>query len=132
MLQQDEAEDFVVATGVTTEIRDIVRLTFEYLGVTLNFSGTEEDETGNIESIDESRLNELGIDPANLSVGKTIVSVDPRYYRPTEVELLIGDPSKANKKLNWKPKYDLQALVEDMVQSDLATMQKKSKRQSNS
>lgn len=132
MLQQETADDFVIATGVTTEIRDFVRMTFAHLGVELAFSGTEEDEVGTVASIDEGRLAEHGINSTNLPVGKTVVSVDPRYYRPTEVELLIGDASKANNKLNWKPKYDLQALVEEMVDSDLASMQKKSKQGSNS
>lgn len=124
MLQQDEPEDFVIATGVTTEVREFIRMAFEELGIDLEFSGKGVDEKGVIIDLREDRLTELGIDKNNLKLGMTVVQVDPRYFRPTEVELLIGDPTKANTKLNWKPKYTVQELVKDMVHSDLKLMRK--------
>ena len=124
MLQQDIAEDFVIATGVTTEVREFIRMAFEELGIDVEFSGKGVDEKGVIIDLREDRLSELKIDKQKLSLGSTIVKVDPRYFRPTEVELLIGDPTKANTKLNWKPKFTVQDLVKDMVHSDLKLMRK--------
>lgn len=124
ILQQDKPEDFVIATGVTTTVRDFVRLSFAELGVTIEFSGKDEQEKGVIIDRDDERLCELGINPEGIKLGQTVVKVDPRYYRPTEVDLLIGDPTKAQTKLKWKPKYDLQTLVSEMVHSDLHLMRK--------
>lgn len=124
ILQQDIAEDFVIATGVTTAVRDFVRLSFAELGIEVEFSGKGENEKGVIIDRDEDRLRELGINPDGIKLGETVVKVDPRYYRPTEVDLLIGDPTKAQTKLNWKPKYDLQMLVSEMVKADLHLMRK--------
>lgn len=124
ILQQDTPEDFVIATGVTTTVRDFVRLSFGELGVTIEFSGKDEQEKGVVIDRDDERLNELGIDPEGIKLGQTVVKVDPRYYRPTEVDLLIGDPTKAQTQLNWVPKYDLQMLVSEMVHSDLHLMRK--------
>ncbi|SKB80954.1 GDPmannose 4,6-dehydratase [Sphingobacterium nematocida] len=124
ILQQDVAEDFVIATGVTTTVRDFVQMSFAELGITVEFSGKDELEKGVIIDRDDNRLRELGIDPEGVKLGQTVVKVDPRYYRPTEVDLLIGDPTKAQTKLNWKPKYDLQMLVSEMVLSDLRLMRK--------
>lgn len=124
ILQQDIAEDFVIATGVTTTVRDFVRLSFAELGIEVEFSGKGENEKGVIIDRDEDRLRELGINPDGIKLGETVVKVDPRYYRPTEVDLLIGDPTKAQTKLNWKPKYDLQMLVSEMVKADLHLMRK--------
>ena len=124
MLQQEQAEDFVVATGITTRVREFVRMSFAELGIDLEFSGREESERGVIIDKDEARLKELGIDGEHLKFGQTVVLVDPKYYRPTEVDLLIGDPTKAQTKLGWKPKYDLQSLVNEMVLSDLQLMKK--------
>jgi GDPmannose 4,6-dehydratase len=124
MLQQEQAEDFVVATGITTRVREFVRMSFAELGIDLEFSGREESERGVIIDKDEARLKELGIDGEHLKFGQTVVLVDPKYYRPTEVDLLIGDPTKAQTKLGWKPKYDLQSLVNEMVLSDLHLMKK--------
>lgn len=124
ILQQDTPEDFVIATGVTTTVRDFVRLAFAELGIEIEFSGKGEQEKGVIIDIDEERLSELNIDKSLIKFGQTVVKVDPAYYRPTEVDLLIGDPTKANTKLGWTPKYDLQMLVTDMVQSDLHLMRK--------
>ena len=116
MLQQDEAEDFVIATGVTTTVRDFVRMAFKELGIELAFSGTGVEEVGVVASNTNPDIP--------LTVGTKVVEVDPRYFRPTEVELLIGDPKKANNKLNWIPKYDLEALVSEMVRSDMEVFKK--------
>lgn len=124
MLQQEVPEDYVIATGVTTTVRDFVRLAFAEVGVEVEFSGKGVQEKGVIIDADESRLNELGINPANIKFGQTVVKVDERYFRPTEVDLLIGDASKAQQQLGWKPKYDLAALVNDMVLADLQVMRK--------
>ncbi|GAA4903242.1 GDP-mannose 4,6-dehydratase [Mucilaginibacter defluvii] len=124
MLQQPEPLDFVIATGVTTTVRDFIRLAFAELGIEVEFSGRNENEKGVIIDLDEDRLTELNIDQAKLKFGQTVVKVDPKYYRPTEVELLIGDATKAREKLGWMPKYDLDALVADMVQADLLEVRK--------
>ena len=124
ILQQQKPEDYVIATGVSTTVRDFVKLAFEELGIEIQFSGKAENEKGVIINVDEKRCKELGIDADKLKLGTTVVKVDPKYYRPTEVDLLLGDPSKANKQLGWKPKYDLPALVQDMVLSDLNLMKK--------
>lgn len=124
ILQQEKPEDYVIATGVTTPVREFVKMSFKHVGVNIAFKGENEKEIGYVESLDESRLKELEISSCHLKVGQEIVAVDQRYYRPTEVDLLIGDPTKAQTKLNWKPKYDLPALVEDMMQGDLKLMQK--------
>ncbi len=124
ILQQEKAEDFVIATGVTTSVREFVKMSFAELGIEVEFSGKDEQEKGVIIDIDEERCIELGINPAALKFGQTIVKVDTKYFRPTEVDLLIGDPTKSNTKLNWKPKYDLPALIKEMVLSDLHLMKK--------
>ena len=116
ILQQDIPEDFVLATGITTEIRDFVKLTFEEVGAEIEFKGSGINETGIIKSVD-------GRYP-DLKTGKEVINIDPRYFRPTEVELLIGDPSKANSKLGWIPEYDLKSLVKDMISNDLKLMKK--------
>ncbi|MES2561044.1 MAG: GDP-mannose 4,6-dehydratase [Bacteroidota bacterium] len=124
ILQQEKPEDYVIATGVTTPVREFVKMSFKDVGITLAFKGKDENEIGFVESIDETRLKELEISSCHLKVGQEIVAVDQRYYRPTEVDLLIGDPTKAQTKLNWKPKYDLPALVKDMMKGDLKLMKK--------
>lgn len=124
ILQHDTPEDFVVATGITTTVRDFVKLSFAEAGISLEFSGTAEAEEGKISSIDTDKAKAFGIDPAQIKVGQVVVKVDPKYYRPTEVELLIGDGTKAQELLNWKPKYSLQALVQDMMESDFKAMKK--------
>ncbi|PIK14706.1 GDP-mannose 4,6-dehydratase [Halobacteriovorax sp. JY17] len=115
MLQQDTPEDFVLATGITTTIRDFIHKAFGELGIELEFEGSGVEEVGKVRKCTGD---------FKLEVGAEVVHVDPRYFRPTEVELLIGDPTKAQKKLGWKPKYDLDSLVKEMVQSDLKLMQK--------
>jgi GDPmannose 4,6-dehydratase len=124
MLQQDKAEDFVIATGVTTTVRDFIKMAFYELGIEIEFSGKNEHERGVIIDIDEQKAIQLGLNLDALRFGQTVVKVDAKYYRPTEVDLLIGDATKAFEKLGWKPKYDLQALVTDMMQSDLHLVKK--------
>lgn len=110
MLQQDKAEDFVIATGVTTTVRDFVKLAFIEAGIELEFKGSGINEVGVVKKC---------ISNYKLPEGKEVVCVDPKYFRPTEVDLLLGDPSKANSKLGWKPKHDLKSIVQDMMKSDL-------------
>ncbi|MCZ2140041.1 MAG: GDP-mannose 4,6-dehydratase [Bacteroidia bacterium] len=124
ILQQDKPEDYVIATGVTTTVRDFVTMAFAEVGIKLAFKGEQEKEVGYIDAIDKSILEKSEIKDCTLQIGQEVVAVDPRYYRPTEVELLIGDPTKAHTKLGWKPKFNLAALVEDMMQSDLKLMKK--------
>lgn len=124
MLQQDKAEDYVIATGVTTTVRDFVRMAFAELGIEVEFSGKDEAEKGVIIDCDEARLRELDIPVENIKLGQTVVKVDAKYFRPTEVDLLIGDPTKAHTQLGWTPKYDLSMLLKDMVNSDLQLMRK--------
>lgn len=111
ILQQEKPEDYVIATGITTHVRDFVRMAFAECGVELEFSGSGASEKATVVSCSNAKFQ--------LPKGKVVVEVDPQYYRPTEVELLIGDPKKAMTQLNWKPKYDLAALVKEMVQSDV-------------
>ncbi|WP_051199997.1 GDP-mannose 4,6-dehydratase [Flavobacterium subsaxonicum] len=121
ILQQDVAEDYVIATGVTTYIRDFVTMSFAEVGITLRFEGEAENETGTVASINEQVYTAATGQPVYEGLlGKTIVKVDPAYYRPTEVDLLIGDPTKSKTQLGWKPQYDLAALCKEMVASDVA------------
>ncbi len=122
--QYETAEDWVVATGITTSVRDFVKMAFEDVGIGLEFRGSEENEKAVISGIDAERMKFLDLNPDSFKTGKEIVAVDPRYYRPTEVDLLIGDPTKVQQKLGWKPKYDLKALVNDMMKGDLKLMKK--------
>jgi len=124
MLQQDVAEDFVIATGVTTTVREFIKMAFLELGIEIEFSGKDIGERGVIIDMDQEKITELGLNADALRFGQTVVKVDPAYFRPTEVDLLIGDATKARTKLGWMPKYDLQALVSDMVQSDLHLVKK--------
>jgi GDPmannose 4,6-dehydratase len=124
ILQQEKPEDYVIATGITTTVRDFVKMSFAELGIEIEFSGKDEQERGVIIDLDEDKLFEMNINKENLHLGSTLVKVDPEYFRPTEVDLLLGDPTKAKTKLGWNPKYDLQALVKDMVHSDLQLMKK--------
>ena len=124
ILQQEKAEDFVIATGKTTEIREFVKMAFAHAGVILDFKGSGVDEIGFVSEINADTLEKQTGKKCHLSIGQEVVFVDPKYFRPTEVDLLIGDPTKSNEKLGWKPKYDLPALVEDMMNSDIRLMQK--------
>jgi len=112
ILQQNEPEDFVIATGVTTPVRDFVRMAFAELGISIEFIGEGNSEKGIVISCNNEEYQ--------LPIGKTIVSVDPNYFRPTEVDLLIGDSSKAKAKLGWEPKYSVAELVKEMVENDVA------------
>jgi GDPmannose 4,6-dehydratase len=116
ILQADEAEDWVIATGKTTPVRDFVRMSFAEVGIELEFKGEGVDEKGYVKSCANPEFQ--------IEIGKEVLAVDPKYFRPTEVDLLIGDPTKAKTKLGWECQYDLQALVKDMMQSDLKLMQK--------
>ncbi len=116
ILQQDKPDDFVIATGVTTEVRDFVALAFAEVGIELGFSGEGVNEKAFVKSCSNPEFQ--------LPVGKEVLAVDPSYFRPTEVELLIGDPTKSKTKLGWEPEYDLQGLVKDMMESDLHLMKK--------
>lgn len=116
ILQQDSPEDYVIATGVTTYIRDFVKMSFAEVGIELEFEGNAENEIAKVKFCSNPEYQ--------LAEGQIVVRVDPQYYRPTEVDLLIGDPIKSKTKLGWKPKYDLKALVQDMVSSDLKLAKK--------
>jgi GDPmannose 4,6-dehydratase len=111
MLQQDEPEDFVISTGVTTSVRDFCLMAFGELGVEIEFKGKGVEEVGIVKSISNSEYQ--------FKIGQSVIRIDPNYYRPTEVELLIGDSTKARQILGWKPRYDLRSLVAEMVASDL-------------
>lgn len=124
MLQQPVPEDYVIATGITTEVREFVRMSFRDLGIHIEFKGKAESEVGYISEIDRNRLDFLQIPGTSLTRGKELIFIDPAYYRPTEVDLLIGNPEKAHRQLNWKPKYDLNALVNDMMKADLKLMKR--------
>ena len=116
ILQQDKPEDYVIATGVTTPVREFVRMAFAEVGVEIVFRGNNEKEVGVVESCSNPLYQ--------LETGKEVVAVDPKYYRPTEVDLLIGDATKAREKLGWKPTYDLPELVKEMVLSDIERFKK--------
>jgi GDPmannose 4,6-dehydratase len=116
ILQQDKPEDYVIATGITTRVREFVRMAFAELGIEIGFKGEGADEKGYIVSSSNPEFQ--------VEIGKEVVCVDKNYFRPTEVDLLIGDPTKAQKQLNWTLKYDLKALVQDMVASDLKLFQR--------
>lgn len=116
ILQADEPEDWVIATGVTTKVRDFVRMAFLHVGIELEFKGEGVDEKAYVLACNHKDYQ--------LEIGKEVLSIDPAYFRPTEVDLLIGDPTKAKDKLGWIPEYDLNDLVNDMMQSDLKLMQK--------
>lgn len=116
ILQQDKPEDYVIATGETTRIRDFVRMSFAEVGVELEFTGEGVEEKGTVKKCNNPEYQ--------LPIGKEVVAIDERYFRPTEVELLIGDPTKSKTKLGWVPKYDLPALVNEMVAADLTLFKK--------
>ena len=138
ILQAEKPEDWVIATGVTTTVRDFVRLAFGEVGIEVEFKGEGVNEKGFIKSIDQEKYSKAtgisnpveenndqrpttNVQPA---LGKEVLSVDPTYFRPTEVDLLIGDPTKAKEKLGWVPEHDLASLVKDMMQSDVSLMRK--------
>src|SRR5690606_438205 len=112
ILQQSEPEDYVIATGITTSVREFVRMAFSEIGVEIRFEGSGIDEKGIVVSCSHPEFQ--------LETGKVVVAVDPNYFRPTEVDLLVGDATKAKTKLGWKPEYDLSSLVKEMVAADVA------------
>ena len=137
VLQQEVPDDYVIATGITTSIRDFIIMAAEELGLEITFTGKDSDEKGYLTAINEkvflSKVGEQYLEQfksrirtnnTSKSAGEPIVSVDPQYFRPTEVELLIGDATKAREKLGWEPKYNLKALVTDMIRSDIDLMKK--------
>jgi len=130
ILQQDTPEDYVIATGITTRVRDFIKMAFAEVGIHIRFEGEGVDEVGVLESVDAQKYEvALGKDCIAKDIqlpeiGSVIVKVDPSYFRPTEVDLLIGDPSKSKNKLGWQPKYDLKMLVEEMVASDVKLFQR--------
>ena len=131
ILQQDQPDDYVIATGITTTIRDFIQMACNEIGMEISFKGSGADEVGFITAIDEKtfieKVGEKYVEKIRERIktkNAEIVRVDPMYFRPTEVELLIGDPTKAQTKLNWHPQYDLAGLVADMMQSDIRLMQK--------
>ena len=111
ILQQDKPEDFVIATGVTTRVREFVKMAFEEIGVELVFSGEGINEKGSVAACNNKAYQ--------MQIGREVVAVDPDYFRPTEVDLLIGDATKAKEKLGWEPTCTLSELVKEMVLSDL-------------
>jgi len=115
MLQQEEPEDFVIATGITTKVRDFIKMAFKELGAELEFKGNGKEEKGFIKTCDDN---------FSLKPGQEVVAVDPNYFRPTEVDLLIGDATKAREKLGWQPKYTLQEMIKEMVEYDLELFRK--------
>lgn len=125
MLQQEYPDDYVIATGVTTSVRDFILMCFGYLGMNIQFQGEGVEEIGILAEIDEARFESIvGNKPDHLNLGDTLLEIDPYYFRPTEVELLIGDASKAKAKLGWQPEHNLEMLVRDMMASDVLLMQK--------
>ncbi|MDR1707840.1 GDP-mannose 4,6-dehydratase [Dysgonomonas sp.] len=128
ILQQDTPDDYVISTGITTTIRDFIKMSFAEVGVTVAFRGENENEQGYITEIDEQKFSEVVgeeyLERIKERIGKMVVGVDPAYFRPTEVDILIGDNTKSRTKLGWEPTYTLQALCQDMVIHDVELMKK--------
>jgi len=124
ILQYHTAEDWVIATGVTTSVRDFVRMTFKVVGITLEFKGSGADEIGFIQAIDKDLFLLVSGSSCHLSVDDVLVRVDKHYFRPTEVDLLVGDATKANVKLDWLPKHDVSSLCREMMLSDVRLFQR--------
>lgn len=130
ILQQDKPDDYVIATGITTEVREFIKRSFANVGISVLFSGENESETGTVSDVNKEIFTaKVGKEYLNnfltrVTENPVVVRVDKRYYRPTEVDLLLGDPSKARSILGWKPEYDLDGLIDDMITSDLILMKK--------
>lgn len=128
ILQQDTADDYVISTGVTTTIRDFIKMSFVEVGVDVEFRGEDEKEEGYIVGVDENKFSKIVgaeyLEGFIKRIGQSVVGVDPAYFRPTEVDILIGDNTKARTKLGWEPTYDLKALCQDMVVHDVELMKK--------
>ena len=117
ILQQENPEDFVISTGVTTTVRDFIKMAFREVGVELEFSGNDVNEIAKVVSSSNPEYA--------FTIGQIVLKIDPTYFRPTEVDLLIGDNTKAKTKLGWTPKYTLDMLVKEMVAADLQLFKKK-------
>ena len=132
ILQQQQPDDYVIATGITTEVREFIRRSFALTGIEVTFSGEGENETGIITAIDETifkdKVGKDHLESFKIRTRKNslVVKIDPAYFRPTEVDLLLGDPTKSREKLGWIPEYDLDGLILDMVTSDLLLMKRES------
>lgn len=130
ILQQDKPDDYVIATGITTTIREFIRMAFSEIGVEIIFRGENVNEVALLNYIDENvfikKVGEAYLEKFKTRIGQEVVGVDPQYFRPTEVELLIGDATKARTCLGWEPKYDLPALIEDMMLNDIKLTKKES------
>lgn len=129
ILQQDTPDDYVISTGVTTTIRDFIKMSFSEIGVSVEFKGEAEKEEGFISSVHDEALfvNKVGAEylaAVKDRIGEVVVGVDPAYFRPTEVDILIGDNTKSRTKLGWEPSYDLKGLCEDMMTNDILLMKK--------
>jgi len=128
ILQQDTADDYVISTGVTTTIRDFIKMSFSEVGVSIDFRGENEKEEGFISAVDDTVFSEkVGDEYLTIfkkRIGESVVGVDPSYFRPTEVDILIGDSTKARTKLGWEPSYDLKGLCQDMMMHDITLMKK--------
>ncbi|MDR1156475.1 MAG: GDP-mannose 4,6-dehydratase [Bacteroidales bacterium] len=128
ILQQDNPDDYVISTGVTTAIRDFILMSFAETGVAIEFRGEGINEQGCVCDIDEAvfeqKVGAAYLEGFRKRIGKSVIGIDPAYFRPTEVELLVGDSTKARQKLGWEPKYDLKHLCEDMITNDLNLMKK--------
>lgn len=128
ILQQDEADDYVIATGITTTIRDFIKMSFAEVGINVEFKGDGINEEGVVAEIDEqvfsSKVGSAYLENFKNKIGSSVVKVDAQYFRPTEVDLLIGDATKSKTKLGWTPQYDLPLLVKDMMESDIKEMKK--------
>ncbi|RDI58383.1 GDP-mannose 4,6-dehydratase [Flavobacterium glaciei] len=125
ILQQEKPEDFVIATGVTTKVRDFIQMAFAEVGLSLRFEGEGVDEVGILDAFDQVVVEKVldGVAP-NIKAGTVLVRIDPTYFRPTEVDVLLGDSSKAQIQLGWKPQYDLARLIQEMVVADIALFKK--------
>ena len=123
MLQQEKPQDFVIATGKTTSVRDFVQKSFEFLWISIIFRGKEMNEEGIVHSVDLSKLHKFWLKEEVFKIGSIVIAIDSKYYRPSEVDELVGDSSLARNKLNWTPKYDLDLLIEEMICSDLRLAQ---------
>lgn len=128
ILQQDTPDDYVISTGVTTTIRDFIKMSFNEVGVTVDFKGENELEEGFVVAVDQevfvNKVGEEYLESFKKRMGESVIGVDPAYFRPTEVDILIGDNTKARQKLGWEPSYDLKALCEDMMSHDIILMKK--------
>ena len=130
MLQQDNSDDYVIATGKTTSVRDFIRIAAQSIGIEMDFKGEGLNEVGFIKNIEKDHFKKLvGESPAKNLTGKDILFIDPKYYRPTEVDILLGDPSKAKEKLGWEPEYDVIRLAADMMEYDIPLMKEKREHQ---